>query len=60
MKPLATQVLFTLVLASAPAAVADAQSVVEVARQERMRRAAIARQAGTRGEPGTFSHVIMT
>ena len=53
MKPLATQVLSTLVLASAPAAVAiaDAQSVVEVARQERLRRAAIARQAGPDAAP---------
>lgn len=51
MKPLAAQVLSTLVLTSVPAAVADAQSVVEVARQERMRRAAIARQAGPDAAP---------
>ena len=46
MKPHATQVLSTLVFASAPAVAADAQSIVEVARQERLRREAIARQAG--------------
>lgn len=50
MKPHATQVLSTLVLASAPAA-ADAQSIVEVARQERLRREAIARQAGPDAPP---------
>ena len=50
MKPLATQVLSTLILASAPAA-ADAQSIVEVARQERLRREAIARQAGPGAAP---------
>lgn len=50
MKPFATQVLSTLVLASAPAA-ADAQSIVEVARQERLRREAIARQAGPDAPP---------
>lgn len=51
MKPLATQVLSTLVFASAPAVAADAQSIVEVARQERLRREAIARQAGPDAPP---------
>ena len=50
MKPLATQVLSTLVFASVSAA-ADAQSIVEVARQERLRREAIVRQAGPDAAP---------
>ena len=49
MKLLIRAVLPALVLVSAPAA--TAQSIVEVARQERMRRAALARQAGPNTSP---------
>ena len=51
MKPLTSHVLPALVLVSAAAAAATAQSLVEVARQERMRREAIARQAGPNAPP---------
>ena len=45
------RVLSALVLVSAAAADAAAQSLVEIARQERLRRAAIARQAGPDAPP---------
>ena len=51
MKPLASHVLPALVLVSAAATIATAQSIVEVARQERMRREALARQAGPNTPP---------
>ncbi len=46
MKLLTSHVLTVLVLVSSAAATAAAQSLVEVARQERLRREALARQAG--------------
>ena len=51
MKRLNRSVLPALALASAAAATAAAQSIVEVARQERMRREALARQAGPNAPP---------
>ena len=51
MKPLASHVLPALVLVSAATTTATAQSIVEVARQERMRREALARQAGPNAPP---------
>ena len=51
MKPLTLHVLLALVLVSAAAAPATAQSLVEVARQERLRREALARQAGPDAAP---------
>ena len=51
MKPLTSHVLPALVLVSAAAATAAAQSIVEVARQERTRREALARQAGPNAPP---------
>ena len=51
MKPLTLHVLLALVLVSAAAAPATAQSLVEVARQERLRREVLARQAGPDAAP---------
>ena len=51
MKPLTLHVLLALVLVWAAAATATAQSLVEVARQERLRRATLARQAGPDAAP---------
>ena len=51
MKPLTLPVLLALVLVSAAAAPATAQSLVEVARLERLRREALARQAGPDAAP---------
>ena len=51
MKLLTSHVLTVLVLVSSAAAGAAAQSLVEVARQERLRREALARQAGPDAAP---------
>ena len=51
MKLLTSHVLTVLVLVSSAAATAAAQSLVEVARQERLRREALARQAGPDAAP---------
>lgn len=51
MKPITSHVLPALVLVAAATADATAQSIVEVARQERLRREALARQAGPDAAP---------
>ncbi len=51
MKPITSHVLSALVFASAAVADTAAQSLVEVARQERLRREALARQAGPDAPP---------
>lgn len=51
MKPIKPRVFPALVLASAAAADAAAQSLVEIARQERLRREEIARRAGPDAPP---------
>lgn len=51
MKPFKPRVLPALFLVSAAAAAAAAQPLVEIARQERLRREAIARQAGPDAPP---------
>ena len=51
MKPTTPHVLPALVLVAAAAATATPQSLVEVARQERLRRAALARQAAPDAAP---------
>ena len=51
MKPLLSHALPALLLVAAAAANVNAQSLVEVARQERMRREALARQAGPNAAP---------
>ena len=51
MKPITSLVLFAFVLVAAAADGATAQSLVEVARQERLRREALARQAGPDAAP---------